>query len=160
MTQAITRSMGGTVAGNGPARLLLWGAGLAFSVLVAASLYAVAARTVEDDARQRFNGIARGAQSALAARLTTFSELVRGMTALFQAADAPVTRLQFHRYVEALDIARHFPAIEHDVVRRRRRRRRARRLHRRGARRPQPGPGRLSRFRDHAAGPARPATRC
>ena len=112
MTQAITRSMGGTVAGNRPARILLWGAGLCVSVLVAASLYALAARTVEDDARQRFSGIARGAQSALAARLTTFSELVRGMTALFQASDAPVTRLQFHRYVEALDIPRHFPAIE------------------------------------------------
>ena len=65
MTQAITRRMGGTVTGNGPARILLWGAGLAFSVLIASSLYAIAARTVEDDARQRFNGIARGAQSAL-----------------------------------------------------------------------------------------------
>jgi two-component system sensor histidine kinase/response regulator len=112
MTQAITRSMGGTVAGNRPARRLLWGAGLGVSVLVAVSMYALAARTVEDDARQRFNGIARGAQSALAARLITFSELVRGMTALFQASDAPLTRLQFHRYVKALDIARQFPAIE------------------------------------------------
>ncbi len=112
MTQAITRRMGGTVTGNGPARILLWGAGLAFSVLIASSLYAIAARTVEDDARQRFNGIARGAQSALAARLTTFSELVRGMTALYEAADTPVTRLQFHRYVEALDIPHHYPAIE------------------------------------------------
>jgi two-component system sensor histidine kinase/response regulator len=112
MTQAITRSMGGTVTGNSPARLLFWGAGLAFSVLVAAGLYAIAARTVEDDARQRFNGIARGAQSALAARITTFSDLVRAMTALFEAADGPVTRLQFHRYVEAFDIARRFPAIE------------------------------------------------
>jgi two-component system sensor histidine kinase/response regulator len=112
MTQAITRSMGGTVTGNRPVRILLWGAGFGVSVLLAASLYTVAVRIVEDDARQRFNGIARGAQSALAARLATYSELVRGMTALFQASDAPVTRLQFHRYVEALDIARHFPAIE------------------------------------------------
>ena len=112
MTHAISRSMRSTVSGNGPARLLFWGAGLAFSVLVAAALYAVAARTVEDDGRQRFNGIAHGAQSALAARLSTFSDLVRGMTALFESADAPVTRLQFHRYVQALDIPHHFPAIE------------------------------------------------
>ena len=112
MTQAITRSIGGTVTGNGPARRMFWGAGLAISMLVGAGLYAAAARTVEDDARQRFNGIARGAQSAMAARLTTFNELVRGMAALFEAAERPLTRLQFHRYVQALDIPRHFPAIE------------------------------------------------
>jgi two-component system sensor histidine kinase/response regulator len=112
MTQAIGRSMRNTVTGSGPTRLLFWGAGLAFSVLVAAGLYAAARRTVEDDARQRFNGIARGAQSALVARLDGFSNLVRGMTALFGAADRPVTRLQFHRYVEALDIARNYPAVE------------------------------------------------
>jgi two-component system sensor histidine kinase/response regulator len=112
MTQAITRSMGSTVTGNGPARILFWGSGLAFSALVSACLYASAVRTVDDDARLRFNGIARGAQTALEARIATFNGLARGMTALFQAADGPVTRLQFHRYVEALDIARQFPAIE------------------------------------------------
>lgn len=62
MTQAITRSMGSTVTGNGPARLLFWGVGVAFSALVSAGLYASAVRTVEEDARQRFNGIARNAQ--------------------------------------------------------------------------------------------------
>ncbi|MDB5917117.1 MAG: hybrid sensor and regulator [Massilia sp.] len=112
MTQAMGRSMGSTVTGKGPDRLLFWGAGLAFSAMVAAGLYAVALRTVEEDARQRFDGIARGAQSALVGRLDGFGNMVRGMTALFGAADGPVTRLQFHRYVEALDIARNYPAIE------------------------------------------------
>ena len=112
MTQAIQRSMRDSVTGSGSARLLFWGAGLAFSALVAASLYAVALRTVEDDARQRFDGIARSAQSLLTARLTAFGNLLRGTAALFDAADAPVTRLQFHRYVAALDVARHYPAIE------------------------------------------------
>jgi two-component system sensor histidine kinase/response regulator len=104
--------MDGTVSAKAPAHVLFWGAGVAFSMLVAAGLYAMALRTVEEDAHQRFNALARGAQAALAARLTTFNELARGMAALFDAADQPVTRLQFHRYVEALDIARHFPAIE------------------------------------------------
>jgi PAS domain S-box-containing protein len=112
MTQAITRSIGSTVTGNGPARLWFWGAGVAFSALVSAALYASAVRTVEEDARQRFSGIAHGAQTALEARIATFNDLVRAMTALFQAADGPVTRLQFHRYVEALDISHQFPAIE------------------------------------------------
>ncbi|MES2756723.1 MAG: CHASE domain-containing protein [Pseudomonadota bacterium] len=112
MTQAISPGMGSAVSGVRPARLVFWGAGLAFSLLVGALLYTVAARTVEGDARQRFNGIARGAQSALAARLATFNDLVRGTTALFEASDEPVTRLQFHRYVAALDIERNFPEVE------------------------------------------------
>jgi PAS domain S-box-containing protein len=112
MTQAITRSMGTTVGGNGPARLLSWAAGLVLSLLIGAGLYAVAASSVEENARQRFNDIAHGAQGALVARLNAFNELVRGMAAFYQAADGPVTRQQFHRYVDGLDIARNFPAIE------------------------------------------------
>jgi two-component system sensor histidine kinase/response regulator len=112
MKRAITRSMDSTVSGKAPAHILFWGAGAALSALVAASLYAMALRTVDEDAHQRFIGIARGAESALAARLATFNELARGTKALFEASDQPVTRLQFHRYVEALGIARHFPAIE------------------------------------------------
>ena len=54
MTQAIMRSMRSTMTGNASARLLFWGAGAAFSILIAAGVYAMAARTVEDDARQRF----------------------------------------------------------------------------------------------------------
>ncbi|MDL2357972.1 MAG: CHASE domain-containing protein, partial [Pseudomonadota bacterium] len=112
MTQANTRSIRNPVAGNGPARPLLWVAGVAFSILVAVGVYAIAARTAAEEARQRFDGIAHGAQSALAARLADFGELTRGVTALFAAADGPVTRLQFQRYVAALEVARHFPAVE------------------------------------------------
>ncbi len=112
MTQAISGSMGSTVTGSGPARLLLRAAGLLFAALMGAALYTVAASTVEGDARQRFNGIARGAQSALTARLATFNDLVRGTTALFEASDDPVTRLQFHRYVAALDVPRNFPEVD------------------------------------------------
>jgi len=104
--------MRNTVTGSGPARLLFWGGGLAFSLLVAAGLYALALRTVEDGARQRFDSIARGAQPAVVACLDRYSNLVRGLTALFGAANGPVTRLQFHRYVGALDVARNFPAID------------------------------------------------
>ncbi|MDB5907608.1 MAG: hybrid sensor and regulator [Massilia sp.] len=112
MKRAIKRSMDSTVSGNGPARNLFWGAGVAFSTLVAVGLYATAVRTVEEDAHQRFNGIAHRAQSALAAHLDNFNELARGMRALFEASGQPVTRQQFHRYVEALDIPHQFPAIE------------------------------------------------
>ncbi|HEY0567352.1 MAG TPA: hypothetical protein VGD13_04355, partial [Xanthobacteraceae bacterium] len=63
MKRAITRSMESTVSAKAPAHILFWGAGAALSALVAASLYAMALRTVDDDAHQRFIGIARGAQS-------------------------------------------------------------------------------------------------
>ena len=115
MTQAIERNMRNmrnTVTPSSPARLLFWGGGLAFSLLIAASLYALALRIVEDDARKRFDGIARSAQSALVTSLDGYGNLARGLTALFGAADGPVTRLQFHRYVAALDMARNYPAIE------------------------------------------------
>ncbi|MDB5933509.1 MAG: hybrid sensor and regulator [Massilia sp.] len=100
------------MSSGAPARLTLLAAGLAFSLLVGALLHTVAAHTVEGDARQRFDGIARDAQSALAARLASFNDLVRATTALFEASDHPVTRLQFHRYVAGLDIAHNFPEVD------------------------------------------------
>ena len=96
----------------GRQHLLLWAPGLVLALAVGALLYALAARTVHDDARQRFNGLARGAQAQLSGRLATFADLARGVAALFQASDGPVSRLKFHRYVSALDIARHFPEVE------------------------------------------------
>ena len=112
MTPAISPNMRSKVAGKTRQRLRLWAPGLALALVVGAILYMLAARTVHDDARQRFEGLARGAQVQLAARLATFADLARGASALFQASDGPVTRLRFHRYVAALDIAHHFPEIE------------------------------------------------
>jgi two-component system sensor histidine kinase/response regulator len=112
MTQAITGSMASTVTGTALSRVRLWGVGLSLSALVGACLYVGASKTVEDDARQRFDGVARGAQYSLNARIKSYTDVVRGLVALFHTSDARVTRLQFHRYVEALAIREHFPAIE------------------------------------------------
>ena len=112
MKQAITRTMGSTVSGSPLARLLWWGAGLSLSLLVAALLHMGASRVVDDDARQRFDGLARGAQFSLAASIKSYTNVLRGMSALFQSGTALPTRLQFHNYITTLDIARHFPAIE------------------------------------------------
>ncbi|HEX8610825.1 MAG TPA: CHASE domain-containing protein [Telluria sp.] len=111
MTQAIKRSMTGTVGSRPVSRLVWWGAGLSLSLLVASLLHAGATRTVDADARQRFDAFARGAQSSLSTRIKSYSDLARGMSALFQSDDAP-TRLQFHRYVQALGMRMHYPAIE------------------------------------------------
>ncbi|WP_229509295.1 CHASE domain-containing protein [Massilia sp. CCM 8734] len=111
MTQAIKRSMTGTVGSRPVSRLVWWGVGVALSILVAALLRMGATSTVDVDARQRFDALARGAQSSLATRIKSYSDLARGMSALFQSTDAP-NRLHFHRYVQALGMRTHFPAIE------------------------------------------------
>ncbi|MEC5160575.1 CHASE domain-containing protein [Janthinobacterium sp. CG_S6] len=92
-------------------KLPLWGAGLSLALLIGAALYVTAAKTVEDDARQRFDNVARSTQYGLSARVKAYSDLVRGLVALFRTADS-LSRGQFHEYVTGLDLPRHFPAIE------------------------------------------------
>ncbi|MGZ3181616.1 MAG: CHASE domain-containing protein [Telluria sp.] len=99
-------------AGIASSRVLLWGVGIALSCLVGMSLYVAAAKTVEDDAEQRFENVTRAAQYSLSARVKSYTDVVRGVVALFQTSDKPISRLQFHRYVDGLDLGRHFPAIE------------------------------------------------
>ncbi len=103
-----------TNSGSGiPAsRRWLWAVGGGLSMLVGVSMYVAAARVVDADARQRFDGVARGAQFNLSARIKAYADVVRGTAALFASADAPVGRAQFHRYVDALDLSRQSPAIE------------------------------------------------
>ena len=102
---------GNTKQAVGRARLLFWSAGCALALVVGAVLYGAAAKTVDDDAGQRFENLARSTQYGISARIKSYADLTRGLVALFQTTDA-VTRLQFHQYVASLDIPRYFPAIE------------------------------------------------
>ena len=106
------RTTGGKVRKAARQRLLLWAPGMVLALAVGCVLYGLAARTVHDDARQRFDGVARGAQARLIGRLSSIDDLARGASALFQASDGDVSRLKFHRYVGALEIGRHFPEVE------------------------------------------------
>jgi signal transduction histidine kinase/CheY-like chemotaxis protein/CHASE1-domain containing sensor protein/HPt (histidine-containing phosphotransfer) domain-containing protein len=92
-------------------RLIFWGVGCALAAGVGALLYSAAARTVDDDAAQRFENLARSTQYGISARIKSYSDLTRGLAALFQTTDN-VTRKQFGQYVASLDIPRYFPAIE------------------------------------------------
>jgi two-component system, sensor histidine kinase and response regulator len=65
MTQAIPPSLRNPVTGGTASRVLLLGAGLVLSMLVGALLYMAAARAPSADARLRFEGLARSAQSSL-----------------------------------------------------------------------------------------------
>jgi two-component system sensor histidine kinase/response regulator len=112
MTQAITRSLRGPGPGTVWSRLVLWGAGVSLSLLVAWAFEIGASATANQNARLRFDSVARSAQYSLTARIKSYTDVVRGMVAMFQTKETPVTRLEFHRYVEALEIPRFFPAIE------------------------------------------------
>jgi PAS domain S-box-containing protein len=85
--------------------------GLALALAVGLVLHALAARTVDEDARLRFDNLTRSTQYGISARIKSYSDVTRGMVALFQTADQ-LNRQQFHQYVESLDIPQNFPAIE------------------------------------------------
>src|SRR4051812_36180970 len=111
MTLALTRSI------NNPGkrwaswtRLLVPGAGVLLSLLVGGALYLGAAKVVNDDARQRFDAVARSAQTSLGASVASYTGVLRGLAALFHSG-APPDRLAFQRYVGALEIRKNYPAI-------------------------------------------------
>ena len=112
MTQA-TRWVGriGTLWQAASHRLVL-GAGLALSLLVGALMYIGAERVVRADARQKFDAVARSAQSSIATGIRSYTDLLRGAAAAFQSGDAVPDRLQFRRYVNALEAGKQFPALE------------------------------------------------
>ena len=115
MTLSITRSIGaafGTRGMRGTTRLVLWGAGVWFALLVGALLHMVASRNAEQEARRRFEYSARAAQERLATAITSYSEVTRALVALFSSTRTPVTRLQFNRYVALLDLRANYPAID------------------------------------------------
>jgi signal transduction histidine kinase len=85
--------------------------GIALSVGVGASLYLLTSGAIERDAHQRFMSMARTAQETLNVRIKTYADVLRGTSSLFQAYEN-VTREQFHRYVNGLEMRTEFPGIE------------------------------------------------
>jgi PAS domain S-box-containing protein len=112
MAEASTRNMGKTVGASGPVRIALWGGGLWLALMVGAALHLGATRTVDDDARRRFDSIAQGARQRLDGAVQSYAQVLRNLGALFDANGGEVSRLQFHRYVASLNVREHFPAIE------------------------------------------------
>ena len=76
-------------------------------------LFAVVRDAVENIAQLRFERLASDAKHAIQARIDSYGEILYGLSALFTSQDA-VSRLQFHRYVESLDLKNRFPGF--DVV--------------------------------------------
>ena len=112
MALSITRSIGAAAGARGATRVVLWGAGLWLALLVGALLHLAASRAVEEEALRRFENRARATQERLADAIKSYTDATRALAALFASSDTPVTRLQFHRYVDRLDLRTNYPAID------------------------------------------------
>jgi signal transduction histidine kinase len=85
--------------------------GALLSLGVGAGLYVSTSQTIENDARTRFEHMARNVQSTLDGRFKTYADVLRGTASLFLTTDQ-VTREAFRRYVAGLDLPHHFPGVE------------------------------------------------
>jgi CHASE1-domain containing sensor protein len=98
------------IKGLSATRPTLW-IGFPLSLCVGLMLYMATATTIEADSRQRFSAHAHHARNTIVARVKSYTDLVRGTAAMFRS-NYPITRLQFHNYVDGLDLDQQFPAIE------------------------------------------------
>jgi PAS domain S-box-containing protein len=103
MGDITTRNTGKTAA--------LWAGGVALALLAGAGLYLGAAHTVDIETQARFDHLARTGRQQLAGAVQSYADVVRGLAGLFQASGT-VTRQEFHRYVQTLRVAEHYPALE------------------------------------------------
>ncbi len=79
-------------------------------VLSAAAAYLVA-RQLEREARLRFESAVSDAQAAIESRIRAYANVVDGIRGLFIATET-VSRDQFRRYIESLDLDRRYPGIQ------------------------------------------------
>ncbi|MGZ5200609.1 MAG: CHASE domain-containing protein [Telluria sp.] len=90
---------------------LLWLCGVLLALLVGTVAFLLTGRELDQDARRRFDGLAQDARQRLETGIQSYTGVVRGLAALFHAAD-DVRRDEFRRYVESLDLAHSLPAID------------------------------------------------
>jgi signal transduction histidine kinase len=85
--------------------------GVLLSFTVGCGFYAATASLIETDASNRFANMTMAAKTSIEARIKSYTDLLRGSASLF-ATSTDLTRLQFHRYVEGLELDKEFPGVE------------------------------------------------
>ena len=85
--------------------------GLLLSASVGVVCYGVTLSSIEEDAHEHFNSMARGVHYTISGRLKSYTDLLRSTASLFQTTDS-VNRDQFHRYVKGLSLESEFPGVE------------------------------------------------
>jgi signal transduction histidine kinase len=85
--------------------------GIMLSFVVGLLFYVATANTIDSDAQQRFDNMARSVQTTINGRIKSYTDVLRGSASLFQT-DPGLTREQFHHYVEGLALEQEFPGVE------------------------------------------------
>jgi len=91
-------------------RFSFW-TGLLLSFLVGTMAYMVTVRSIESDAQERFRNHTKYAQNVIAVRLKSYTDLLRGSASAIQNLEK-LTPTLFHDYVQGLNLARDYPALD------------------------------------------------
>lgn len=84
---------------------------LAIGMLASLALFFVIRDVVEDVAEQRFQRQASDVKGRIEQRIQFYADVLFGLKALF-ASEGIVSRLQFHRFVESLDLKQRYPSFD------------------------------------------------
>ena len=93
-----------------PEKRPLWLLGFAMSLMVGLLFYMAASLSIENDASDLFNNLARNARQNIESRLQSYANLLRGAASLFRASEQ-VSREQFHRYVANMALQQNYPGV-------------------------------------------------
>ncbi|MGK5034614.1 sensor histidine kinase [Janthinobacterium sp. LB3P118] len=88
----------------------LWLLGFVMSLVVGLLFYTAASLSIENDARELFNNLARNTQKNIASRLKSYANLLRGTASLFHANEH-VSREQFQRFVANIALQQNYPGV-------------------------------------------------
>lgn len=87
-----------------------WLLGLVMSTMVGLLFYMAASLSIENDASELFNNLARNTQKNIESRVKSYANLLRGTASLFHANEH-VSREQFHRYVANIALQQNYPGV-------------------------------------------------
>ncbi|WP_251373535.1 CHASE domain-containing protein [Janthinobacterium sp. JC611] len=88
----------------------LWLLGFVMSMMVGLLFYMAASLSIENDASDLFNNLARNTQKNIESRVKSYANLLRGTASLFHANEH-VSREQFHRYVANIALQQNYPGV-------------------------------------------------
>ena len=88
----------------------LWLLGFVMSTMVGLLFYMAASLSIENDASELFNNLARNTQKNIESRVKSYANLLRGTASLFHANEH-VSREQFHRYVANIALQQNYPGV-------------------------------------------------
>ncbi|WP_230515591.1 MULTISPECIES: CHASE domain-containing protein [unclassified Janthinobacterium] len=87
-----------------------WLLGFVMSTMVGLLFYMAASLSIENDASELFNNLARNTQKNIESRVKSYANLLRGTASLFHANEH-VSREQFHRYVANIALQQNYPGV-------------------------------------------------